>query len=422
MVSTGATAVLGMLYWIFAARYYPADVLGLNAAAVSMLTFLANISQGPAMPAMLRYVPVAGLDTKRLVVFAYLLSTFLAVLAGLAFFLTVNLWSPVLSFLGQDGWLALWFLLGVIGWSIFALQDNVLVGLRETVYVPIENIPYAVVKIVMLIAVASTFTAYGILASWTVPMIATLLPVNYLIFRRLLPRYMRIHNSHRLQESPKQISYYSAGNYLAYAFQIVVLRLLPVLVTNVAGTSAGAYFYLPFTIVTSLRLIIDNISTSYTVELARESHKLRTYSYRFIVQTSALMLLPIIALLAIGPYILRFSGQSYEAEGTQLMRLLTLTAIPNIITALHLVTARAQQKVAEIIIRQFALCVLTLGLSYFMLNAYGIVGVGWAVLISESVVAIVLIFTSLWPILGTPLVRRCSMMVSHALRLDVRQE
>src|SRR4051812_22035832 len=96
MVSTGATAVLGMLYWIFAARYYPADVLGLNAAAVSMLTFLANISQGPAMPAMLRYVPVAGLDTKRLVVFAYLLSTFLAVLAGLAFFLTVNLWSPVL--------------------------------------------------------------------------------------------------------------------------------------------------------------------------------------------------------------------------------------------------------------------------------------------------------------------------------------
>src|SRR6478609_8423970 len=67
MLSTAATSALGMLYWILAARYYPADVVGLNAAAVSMLTFLAGVAQGPSMSAMLRYIPVAGLDTKRLV-------------------------------------------------------------------------------------------------------------------------------------------------------------------------------------------------------------------------------------------------------------------------------------------------------------------------------------------------------------------
>ena len=91
-------------------------------------------------------------------------------------------------------------------------------------------------------------------------------------------------------------------------------------------------------------------------------------------------------------------------EGTQLLRLLALTAIPNVIISLHLGIARVQQKVSEIVVRQFALCVLTLGLGYLFLRMYGITGVGMGILMSETVVALVLFFTSLWPILGKPIV------------------
>jgi O-antigen/teichoic acid export membrane protein len=422
MVSTAATSVFGMLYWILAARYYSADVVGLNAAAVSMLTFLAGVAQGPSMSAMLRYIPVAGSDTKRLVVWAYLSSTLLALLVGGAFLLSINFWSPLLSFLGQDGWLALWFLLGVVGWCIFALQDNVLTGLRETIYVPIENIPYAVVKIGLLIVFAAGFSTYGILASWTVPMILTLLPVNYLIFRTLIPRHHQAHKEERLAFGRGQISYYVAGNYLAFIFQTIVLRLLPVMVTNVAGATASAYFYLPFTLAISLRLIIANMSTSFTVEVAANSHKLRAYSYRFLLHTTALMIPAIIVIWFAGPYILRFSGRSYAEEGTQLLRLLALTALPNVIISLHLGVTRVQQRVAEVIIRQFALCVLTLGLSYIFLKMYGIVGVGVAVLVSESVVALVLLFTSLWPIIGTPLFAKYSSVATRSISVDSQQE
>ena len=94
------------------------------------MTFLAGVAQGPSMNAMLRFIPVAGSDTRRLVMWGYLFSTALAALVGGAFLLSIDFLSPVLSFLGQDGWLALWFLLGVVGWCIFALQDNVLTGLR----------------------------------------------------------------------------------------------------------------------------------------------------------------------------------------------------------------------------------------------------------------------------------------------------
>jgi len=422
MVSTAATSALGMLYWILAARYYPPNVVGLNAAAVSMLTFLAAVAQGPSMSAMLRYIPVAGSDTKRLVLWAYLSSTLLALLVGGGFLLTIDFWSPLLDFLGQDIWLALWFLLGVVGWCIFALQDNVLTGLRETIFVPIENIPYAVVKIGMLIVIATSFTAYGILASWTLPMVLTLLPVNYLIFRTLIPRHQKTHKEERLAYSPRQISFYIAGNYIALIFQTMVMRLLPVMVTNVAGATSSAYFFLPFTIATSLRLIIANMSTSLTVELAAHSHQLSAYSYRFLIHTTAIIIPPVIMLWIGGPYILHFSGPGYAEEGTQLIRLLALSAFPNVIILLHLGVARAQHRTSEAIFRQFALCVLTLGLSYYLLGIYGITGVGVAVLVSDSLVALVLFFTSLWPIIGAPIFVKYSGMITRPIRVDSGQE
>jgi O-antigen/teichoic acid export membrane protein len=402
MLSTAATSALGMLYWVLAARYYPADIVGLNAAAVSMMTFLAGAAQGPSMNAMLRYIPVAGRDTKRLVAIAYFFSVVIAVVVGGGFLLSVDIWTPALNFLRQDLWLAIWFLLGVIGWCIFALQDNVLTGLRETIFVPIENIPYAIAKIGLLVVFATTLTNYGILASWTVPM----LMINYLLFSRLIPRYMEAKREQTLPYSLRQIAHYITGNYVALLFQIASMRLLPVVVTNLAGSSATAYFYLPWTIATSLRLIISNMSTSFTVELAADSKKMRAFSYRFLLHTTAVLIVPILVLLVGAPYILQFSGADYAAEGTLLMRLLTLSALPNVIISLHVGIARVQQKVSEIVGRQFALCVLTLGLSYYFLQVYGITGVGIGVLTSEIVVAIVLLFTSLWPIVGAPLVAR----------------
>jgi len=403
MFSSVVGAGLGMIYWILAARYYPPVIVGANAAAVSMLTFLAGVAQGPSMNAVLRFIPASGADTKRLVLWAYLFSALFAVLLGVGFLVSVNIWSPALTFLSQDSWLATWFLLGVVGWCIFALQDNVLTGLRETIYVPIENIPYAAVKIVVLVLLVYSFTSYGILASWTVPMLITLVPVNYLIFRVLIPRYVKERKDYRLTYSLRQIIYYTSGNYVAILFQSAVLRLFPVMVTGVAGNSAAAYFYLPWTIATSIRIIVANMSTSFTVELATDSQRLRTASFHFLVHTTAIILPPIIALMVVGPYVLRFSGAKYAEEGTLLLRLLALTALPNIVISLYVCIARVRQKVFDVVVSQFVLCVLTLSTGYVFLGMYGISGVGIAILLSESLVAIGLLATSLWPILGAPI-------------------
>jgi hypothetical protein len=63
-----------------------------------------------------------------------------------------------------------------------------------------------------------------------------------------------------------------------------------------------------------------------------------------------------------------------------------------------------------------------LGLSYIFLKIYGIVGVGIAVLVSESVVALVLLFTSLWPIIGAPLFAKYPNVAARTIPVDSQQK
>src|ERR671933_106181 len=161
MLSTGMVSALGMAYWVLAAHHYSAEAVGLNAAAISAMTFVSGIAQLNMGGALLRFVPGTGRATKRLVGAAYLATTLAAALVGSLFVLGVRLWSPRLSVFSHPGF-ALLFVLATMVWGIFAQQDNVLTGLRQAVFVPIENVLYALAKIGLLLALAPALPGLGI--------------------------------------------------------------------------------------------------------------------------------------------------------------------------------------------------------------------------------------------------------------------
>src|SRR5512139_3328907 len=77
--SSTATSVLGVVYWVLAARYYTTEAIGLNSAALSTMMFLASLAQLNLMNALNRFVPSAGAATARLVISAYGMSAVIAV-------------------------------------------------------------------------------------------------------------------------------------------------------------------------------------------------------------------------------------------------------------------------------------------------------------------------------------------------------
>lgn len=395
ILSSTVTSALGVVYWILAAHTYSASVVGLNSAAISAMMFLAGVAQLNLMSALVRFIPAAGRTTWRLVVSAYLITVILALLVSFIFIQGLDIWAPRIDFLRTTPYFSPWFIVATMSWCLFVLQDSVLTGLGQAVWVPLENTVFATAKIILLIILVQLFPQYGVFASWTFAVLVALFPTNVLIFWRLIPRHAQTTGE---QIAPEQIARYVAFDYFGSLFWLVSTALLPVIVTQLVGATANAYFYLSWTIAYSLYLVSPNMGSSLIVEAATDQTKLGIYSYRVFVNTARL-LIPTVALMILGaPYILRIFGSDYALEGTTLLRLLLLSAIPNIVNALYISIARVQRRLWALVTVLAILCTLVLALSYILLRLYGIIGVGLAWLISQTLVAVVLWLFQLQPL------------------------
>lgn len=391
--SLGATSALGLVYWALAARNYHPTVVGINSALISAMMLLGNLSQLGLANFLNRFLPRAGGASRRYIFSAYALSAFAGLIAASIFVLGIEVWAPTLRFLLSDRLMAIWFISATVLWCVFALQDGALVGLRHAHWVPLENILFAITKLALLLALAEAFSAYGIFASWTFPLLFLILVINLLLTRRVLPQHMAQQASPDEKFGRAEIVQFLAGDYFSTLIWLLTLNLMPIIVLERAGTSANAYFYLPWTISYSLYLVSRSVGISLTVEAARDPARLADYSFRSLV-LSAILLIPAVTLVILAaPLILRLFGEEYALSGVRLLRLLALSALPNIITSIYISIARVERRIIDILLTFGALSVIVLGLSIYLLDRLGLSGVGWAWLIGQSLLAIYLLLT-----------------------------
>jgi O-antigen/teichoic acid export membrane protein len=166
--------------------------------------------------------------------------------------------------------------------------------------------------------------------------------------------------------------------------------LPPILVLQLAGSTASAYFYLPWVIAGLLRLVASNMSTSLIVEASLDSSQTQHYFRRALLQTMRLVAPLALFVLLAAPYLLHIFGPDYAGEGGALLRLLALATIPSAFLSLYSGLLRVQNRIRPIVVALALTAVLTLTLSALLLPSYGINGVGIAWLVSQTVAALVL--------------------------------
>ncbi len=327
--SSVATSALGILYWVLAARLYSTETIGINSALLSTMNFLAILAQLNLVQALNRFVPAAGQATKRLILWAYLVSIGVALAGSLIFLAGLHWWTPALVMLRTHWALGFSFVLGTMVYCIFSLQDGVLVGMREAIWVPVENLAFAVVKLLLLALLVGVFADYGVYASWLVPMTLAVLPVNWLISQRLLPKHMAATQTHREPLLVANVARYVAGDYFGSLIWTATICLMPLIVLQKAGATASAYYYMAWTITYAFYLVSLNMSMSLITEVMADPKQLLHLSYRTLIQTTKLLLPLVLLIVAGAPILLRFFGPRYAAEATTLLRLLALSALPN---------------------------------------------------------------------------------------------
>lgn len=396
MLSGGASSGLGVLYWILASREYSPKVIGTSSTAIATLMFLTGLASLYLDGSLIRFLPRAGAGTARLVLVAYATSMLMAVVVTLVFVLGTGVWAPDLAFFGSSGWWIVAAVGATVASCIFTLQDGVLIGLRRAVWVPVENIGYGVAKIVLLVVIAGATAANGILISWVAPLLLVIPAVSLLLVR--LIRQRGVHTAdHAESLSFNRVASYAAGNYFGFLFFLAYTRLPPLLVLNESGSAASGFFYLPWMIASTLTLLVGNMSVSLIVEVTLDRDNTALH-----IRRAGLHLLrllgPVVAVLFVSaPLVLRVFGQQYADEGTRLLRLFAIAAVPNAMCVLAFGVARLQDRVRLIVTAQFILMVLTLGSSSLLLPDLGIEGFGVGWLASQVVVA-----TGLWLLILRP--------------------
>jgi O-antigen/teichoic acid export membrane protein len=400
LVSSAAlTSGLGMLYWIVAARQYSSETVGVNSALISMMIFIASISQLDLSYALNRFLPQAGQKSVLFIAYTYGLTVSLAFVVSTGFVLGSRIWSPTVhGYFESQPYARVWFIAACMAWCIFALQDSVMTGLRQATWVPLENLIFSIGKLALLFFFASRFASIGVFGSWTIMVFLLLLPVNWFIFTSLVPTHVQSSQHSTKSFSFREVGRFIAGNYFASLFWASTTDLLPLLVVELISSEANAYFYLSWTIAYSLYLISRNMGMSLITEGARDEGQLQAYSYKVLVQNGRLIILALLFILPLAGPLLQLFGQEYANESIWVLRLLCLSALPNIVTALYSSIVRVQKRMKALLILYASICFLVVSLSILLMPRVGILGGGIAWLVGQTVVATVLMATELRPI------------------------
>jgi O-antigen/teichoic acid export membrane protein len=389
MVNSLLNAGLGLGFWVVAARIYPSEQVGRDSALVAAMVTLSTICQlnlGNAIP---RFMPLVANPARALrklygvsIVFALVLST--------VFVLLVPHLDEELDIL-SDPVLAISFVVGTSLWGVFALQDGALTGLRHAPWVPVENAAFGVLKLISLPLLFTLGFANGVFGSWLGPMLLLLIPVNALIFGRVIPAHRRAHpeRSARLEDINRgQLTRFLAQDFGANAFFLGGVAILPLLILSILGSTENAYYYVALTIILGLEALVSNAGMSLTVESAFEGHRLRGLA-RVVFRRSLMLMVPCALLLIVAaPILLMPFGEDYVREGTPLLRILGVAVVFRTVILVFQAVARSRGRGRSLLVVDVVLFILLIGLTVALTPPFGLEGAGLAWLISNAVMAL----------------------------------
>lgn len=381
IVSGAGSAVIGIAFWGIAAHLASPATVGRMAAEIAAMTLLAQLAELSFSSTFERFLPVAGNQTRAFVKHAYALCVSVALLISVAY-VALGLGHRFLPTL--FAWRAL-FVFAVIMWTIFALQDSALVGLRATRWVPVENIIYSLSKLALLPLLLIITASQGIFVAWMIPVSLMIIVVNWYLFKIRIPRHEKMISSRENLPSVRAMIALSGASYASLLVSVLSVSITSLIVIDRLGAVASAHFYIPVQISLGATLLIGSTMRSFIVEASSDPGTLR-HSARVTLRTSIVFLVPSVVIgFIIAPDILGIFGRSYTAQGTTLLRMLLLSLPAIAVTSFYSAFAWLDKRVWWFALRQVVSAVVFFSILFTLIGHFGILAIGIASLIESGV-------------------------------------
>ena len=376
ILTTVFNAVLGLLFWVAAARLYPADVVGLGAGGISAVQLVATVGWVGLIFTLMRYVPIAGNARRRVVVGVYCTGVVVAVCAAILFTVALSASFDV-SYISTNAISAAVFCACAAVWVLFTLQDSALISLRRSGLVTLENLLYGLLKLVLLVALSGLAKPWTLLGVWTGSALVFVGAVSGFIL--LFDPRMRAQEAPPERLSRRVIARFSAGHTAAAFIAIIPDYFVPLLVLHYLGASANAFYYAAWSVSLSARTLSVNVTSALLVEAAygRESF---LQLLKKLTRLFAAILMPTIVVIFFGAgIILKLFGPNYASAGAGVLRYFALSLIPFTVVTLALALDRIRERFADALVITSLATSTTIGLDLVLIPRYGIsgAGLGW---------------------------------------------
>ncbi len=378
--------VTSFFFWIIVARFYLIDDVGLASATISMVTLLGLTSTLGFEFGLVRYLANAGHKANSMVNTSLTLGSLAAIVFSCIFLAGVNLWAPELLSLRQNLVYFATFIVFTVMTTATILMGNAFVAQRRANFVMINSLISGFLRLPLPILLLLLVHSYNNIIISLVISGSIALFVSILLFRRTFPGFRFYPNINRAIFS--EMIHFSFTNYVANMLWSFTIYILPLMVVNVLGAEANAYFFISWTIGAILGTISLATTTSLFAEGSSDEKGLVSDVWRCLKMTYVLLIPIAVIVFLLADKLLLIYGTTYSSEGTALLRTMTFAAIPLSLNGIYLSILRVKKKSMSLIFLNVFVAIATLVVSYLLLPRIGITGTGIGWLVSQSILAI----------------------------------
>jgi O-antigen/teichoic acid export membrane protein len=385
--SSVANAVLGMAFWVFAAKILPPERLGVMTAVLSVIVATGLVVATGIGDAYTALLPAVG--PARPIVFRRGQRVFLtlALIAGVAAAIaTTTMLAEVRGSVAVGVLVAV----GTLVWAAFTLQNSTLSALGRASWLPAANIAASLGKIALVPVFVVTVGWHSVELAFVVSAAVLVLVLQPAILRVVdSGKDLPFENTIPPQRALREFDRLVVRTLTSVALSLGVLTVTPFLVTAFAGPSQGALFALSLSIVQTLDFIGAALGVSLVVHASSEPEQAAKMARDILIKTAALAALGAVLITAVAPVALRLLNQQYGDMGaTTVIAVLSAGSVVRTVYIVWAALQRSRRQMGWLLAMNLITCALLLAVIPTLADRHGALGGAFALLVAQSVLSL----------------------------------
>jgi O-antigen/teichoic acid export membrane protein len=377
---------LGFLFWLLAARRFPASQVGLTAGAVSAIMLGVQLSLFGVGSAFITRYPRHQRQPADLLDTAITMVALAALLFAVAFLLFASGVFTELRVVGSmPAYAVLFTIMSVLG-TVGTLFDQISMAQGRGGQIVTRSLLNGVVTlapVAFLPMAAGDVASLELFATWVAGGLAAFLLALVQLGRR--PTAYRYHLRVSRPVARDLVKVGLPNQMLTLAERAPGL-ILPIVVTELLSPAANAYWYTTWMMAWGVYVIPTSMGIGLLAEAAHHPSSLRHQVHRTIRLSLAIGIAAGVVLAAVADPVLSLVGKAYAGAGVAPLRVLVLGVLPLSFIQAYFSACRARNRLSEAIATGIVTGVVGVGATAAAGALHGLIGMAlcWVLVLAAA--------------------------------------